>query len=549
MGKHPNTNGTNLEKSQEKCTKVVLECCENLLEDQTLLKTVNTKLKSSKNLSEVVSTVIETSQEIRQREKWEAAVKLLEQTINSCGEFKEDVSEETYNLLKIELLQELKDTFYWKGQLNKLEDVLDAISTIYKALGDSKNHFKTLLKKAELPFYKGDFSRSKTLLSEVLESVNKLPEEKKRKILPEVQRNLGMAYRGYGDYEYALKCFSKSYKGFQEIQDSEGMSMTLWGIAILHDIRGEWAKAIEKYELILTKYYTKDIPYQIKLYLALSEPLLSSGDYPKCEEILQKALTLTQKLSKPKKFEFNIQLQFAKLYLARKMLDEALKTVEKVRGSIEKISPSSELKILEIETEILIELDQEDVARQKLEAAFPDLTNAWDIATWYLLMGLVEKKDMNFRSAQEAYEQATAKAREIGHYKLALTCQLGYICLLTERAKLGDQRAYEKASNLINELENEAQAKSMPPMTLEMQLRRANLFAARKNYDQAYELLSAVEENARAMDLNRHLDEAQNTLDLLEQERHQLQEGMQKTRYTQILKYLQEARRIVEEGQ
>ena len=89
----------------------------------------------------------------------------------------------------------------------------------------------------------------------------------------------------------------------------------------------------------------------------------------------------------------------------------------------------------------------------------------------------------------------------------------------------------------------------MPAMMLEMQLLRANLYAVQRKYEQAYELLATVEENAKSMNLNKQLSEAQEIAGLLEQERSQLQEGIQKSYHFQVMKYLQDARRIIEEGQ
>ncbi|MFX1253255.1 MAG: tetratricopeptide repeat protein [Promethearchaeota archaeon] len=552
------------EKTHEDCFDEFLQRLRDSLEDQTLIDRFIEQLRSSKESqdpSEVISTAIQVSQEARQQQNWDLAANVLKEAVNCFLPGFDQLPTKKLNLLKLELLEELRDTCYWGGKLTKLKEILDSISAIYKSLGDSQAYFTTQLKKANLPFYKGDYAKSQALLSEVLEDVNKLPKDKKRKILPEVQRNLGMAYRGHGEYEEALEWFSRALKGFESIQDSKGQFQTLWGIAILHNLRSEWAKAIETYEQILTQYLVhldlkeEDYYYNhIELYLALSEPLLSNQDYLKCEESLQKALELAQKVPQPEKMEAGIQLQFAKLYLARKMLDAALDATQKARSSMKtshkNIKTSNfELKLLEIEIEILIESDKEDIARKKLEAIFPNLKSAWDLATWYLLMGLVEKKDMNLRSAQETFEQAIAKAQEIGHYQLGLTCQLMYISSLIERAKLGGQKAYDKAIDQIQEIENEVQAKSMPAMMLEMQLLRANLFAAQRKYEQAYELLTTVEENARSMNLNKQLVDAQQIASLLEQERSQLQEGIQKTYHSQVMKYLQDARRIIEEGQ
>ncbi|MFX1533889.1 MAG: tetratricopeptide repeat protein [Promethearchaeota archaeon] len=563
MEKHQNNN-TIAEKTHEDCFDEFLQRLGGILEDQALIDRFTEQLKSSKESqdpSEVISTVIQVSHEARQQQKWDLAVNLLKEALNCFLPGFDQLSTKKLNLLKLDLLEELRDTCYWGGKLTKLKKILDSISAIYKALGDSQAYFKTQLKKANLPTYKGHYAKSQSLLSEVLEEANKLPENEKREILPEVQRNLGISYRERGDYKEALEWFSKALKGFKDIQDSKGQLMTLWSVANLHNLRGEWAKAIEKYELVLSKYMALQDPkdehyyyYYIELYLALSKPLLSIHDYHKCEESLQKALELVQKVPKPEKAEVGIQLQFAKLYLARKMLEEALDAVQKVRSSLKRLqkhikTSSLELKLLEVEIEILIESDKEDIARKKLEAIFPNLNSAWDIATWYLLMGLVEKKDMNLRSAQEAFEQAIAKAGEIGHYQLGLTCQLMHISSLIARAKLGGQKAFDKALNQIEKVENEVQAKSMPAMVLEIQLLRASLFAVQRKYEQAYELLAKVEENARSMNLNKQLTEAQQIVGLLEQERSQLQEDIQKTYHNQVMKYLQDARRIIEEGQ
>ncbi|MFX0066970.1 MAG: tetratricopeptide repeat protein [Candidatus Hermodarchaeota archaeon] len=563
MEKHQN-NSTISEKTHEKCFNEFLKRLRDILEDQVLIDKFTEQLKSSKESqdpSEVISTVIQVSQEARQQQNWDLAANLLKEAVDCFLPGFDQLSAKKLSLLKLDLLEELKDTCYWGGKLTKLKEILDSISAIYKSLGDSQAYFATQLKKANLPHYKGDYAKSQALLSQVLEDSNKLPKDKKREILPEVHRNLGMAYRGHGDYEEALEWFSKALKGFEAIQDSQGQFQTLWGVAILHNLRGEWTKAIETYEQILTQYLIHKDPKEddyyynyIELYVAIAELLLSKHDYQKCEESLQKAHELAQEVPQPEKMEVSIQFQFAKLYLARKMLEDALDAIQKAWSGLKTLPKSVktsnfELKLLEVEIEILIESDKEDIARKKLEEIFPKLKSAWDLATWYLLMGLVEKKDMNLRSAQEAFEKAISKAQEIGHYRLGLTCQLMYISSLIERAKLGGQKAFDKAREQIEEIENEVQAKSMPAMMLEVQLLRANLFAVQKKYEQAYELLATVEENARSMNLNKQLVEAQQIAGTLEQERSQLQEGIQKSYHLQVMKYLQDARRIIEEGQ
>ncbi|MFX1536630.1 MAG: tetratricopeptide repeat protein, partial [Promethearchaeota archaeon] len=465
---------------------------------------------------------------------------------------------------KIALLNELKDSFYHKGQLDKVEEILDELSAAYENLGNLKEIIQIEVKKANILLLKGQYAKSYDVLCEVLKHTDNLSEEERHDVVPEIQRSLGVSYRGYGDYEKAFEWFSKAMIGFKGIQNDEGVTMTLWGLARLHELRGEWDKSIETYNLILRECLTskdKKDPDERKkllmcyfdLYLDLSVPLFSSGNYDKAEEVLQKGLEIAQELPEKENAEIFVYVNFSKLYRAKKMFNEALEAIEKAYSrwnrKKEKLTYINEMNLLELETEILIEINRQEEARKKLEAVFPSLKNEWDIATWYLVMGLVEKKDMNLRSAEKAFEKAIIKAKAINHYKLTLTCQLTHISLLIEKAKLGDQKALEQAKSQVEVLENEVTTKSMPAMTLELKILRAKLLTIQKYFNHAYQLLFDVKKEAANLNLNRQLNNAQNTLYILEQEQAQLKIGIQRSDNLQILKYLEEVRRIAGEGQ
>ncbi|MFX0061200.1 MAG: tetratricopeptide repeat protein [Candidatus Hermodarchaeota archaeon] len=565
MEKPRDINANNLEKFRIQCLDEFVQLLKSTIKEQMLLNELIEKVKISKeikDLSDVVSTVIQASQKAREQENCPIAIDLLEKAINCLlPSFNSGLSSKDIVLLRIDLLKELSESFYCKGNLDKVVDVENELCTIYETINDFKRYIESKIKIGTLFLFKGQYTRSNDILYEALSLTDNLSEEEKQIILPELHRSLAISYRGYGDYKNALELFLSALNAFQHIKNSEGLLMTLWGIARLYNLRGEWEKSVEKYNFIFKKYLSPKSPknkekllsHHLDLYLDLSEPLILSGEYEKAEEVLHKASDMVQRHPKIQNAGYRLHLQFTKLYISKKMFNEALDTIHKAqsswRTSKEECCDISEMQLLELETEILIKLDEQDKARKKLEVIFPNLKNEWDIATWYLLLGNIEKKDLNLGSAQQAFEKAIAKAKEISHFQLILTCQIVYISLLIERARLGDQKAFEEATNQIEEIQTEVQTKSMPAMILETRILRANLFAAQKNHEIAYQILSEVEESARTMNLNRQRIVAQEILDSLEKDQFQFKEGVQRLNDFQVLKYLQDARRIVREGQ
>ncbi|MFX1253666.1 MAG: tetratricopeptide repeat protein [Promethearchaeota archaeon] len=567
QGQRMNINDS--EKIRKECLGNFLESLENILEDQILLTEITEKIQSikeSKDLSEAIFTVIQASQKGRKQEKWTMAIKILVETL-SCllPGLETNFPLKDLTLLKIALLNELRDSFYHKGRLDKVGEILDELSAAYESIEDLKGKIQIEVKKANILLLKGEYTRSSDVLCEVLEHTDKISEEERRDVVPEIQRSLGVSYRGYGDYKKALEWFSKAMIGFKEIENDKGVAMTLWGLARLHELRGEWNKSIETYNLILREIpASKDIKDSEKknellmtyfdLYLDLFVPLFSSGDYDKAEEVLQKALKIAQELPDAESAETFVYINYSKLYSAKKRFFEALDAIKNAYSRWNKKKEKlnayiNEMMLLELETQILIEMDRQDEARKKLEAVFPKLKNEWDIATWYLVMGLVEKKDLNLFSAGNAVEKAITKAKSINHYKLTLTCQLMLTTLLIEKAKLGDQKALKQAKNQIEALEIEVTTKSMPAMTLELKILKAKLLIIQKYFNHAFQLLFNVKKEAANLNLNRQLNNAQNALYLLEQEQAQLKLGIQRSDNLQILKYLEEVRRIAGEGQ
>lgn len=550
-----------LDKIRVRCLENFPQILGNIPKDQTL---INNLIKDIKDLPGTISAIIQVVFKARKQNNWVIAIDFLEDVIKH---FKPVFEAEKFlkdSTLQTKLLFELYESFYYRGQLNKAEEIVDVISKIFESLSDFKGYIESQYNKIVLQLLKGRHSQANKLLNEILNYSSKLSEEEKSTFLPKIYRSLAVEYRDYGDYGKALEWFSKAMTGFQAIKSDIGVSNTLWGLARLHRLRGEWAKAIETYKLILkdysSLYATKKAGLKLfKLYIDLAESYYHNNELPKAEKTLKNALNIAQKEPTLHNAAILAHLHLAKCYTEKKMFDEALKTVhnadslwneakEKV-DKFEVIELVCQMCILELETEILIELDEQDEAKEKLEAAFSYLKNEWDIANWYLLIGHIEKKNLNLRSAQESIKQALVKIKEIGHYRLSLVYELEYCSLLKEKARLGDQKALEQAKNQIEELENEVQTKFMPAMVLELKILRTELLTIQKEYDQVYQLLSEVEDEARMLNLNKQLVKAQEHLIHLEKEQFALREGLKKSNYFQILKYLQDARRIAGRGQ
>ncbi|MFX1538666.1 MAG: tetratricopeptide repeat protein, partial [Promethearchaeota archaeon] len=344
MEKPRDINANNLEKIRVECLDEFIQLLENTIEEQMLLNDLIKKVKISKetkDLSDVVFTVIQASQTAREQENCPIAIDLLEKAI-SCllSSFNSDSSSKDIVLLRIDLLRELSESFYCKGNLDKVVDVENELCTIYETVNDFKRYIESKIKIGTLFLFKGQYTRSNDILYEALSLTENLSEEEKQAILPELHRSLAISYRDYGDYKNALEWFLRASNGFQRIKNSEGLSKTLWGIARLYNLRGEWEKSVEKYNFIFKKYLSPKSPqnkekllsHHFDLYLDLSEPLILSGEYEKAEEVLHKASDIVQKHPKIQKAGYLLHLQFTKLYISKKMFNEALDTIHKARS-------------------------------------------------------------------------------------------------------------------------------------------------------------------------------------------------------------------------
>ncbi|MFX0092127.1 MAG: tetratricopeptide repeat protein, partial [Candidatus Hodarchaeota archaeon] len=402
---------------------------------------------------------------------------------------------------------------------------------------------------------RGDFSQAADIFRNTLNYAEELPSEEKKKYIPELKRSLAIVYRMQGEYNTALAWFSEAMAGFQTIQDELGIFKVLLGVARIHSLRGEWNKATNTYNQVIESYsYRKPDQWLLATYSELVDSLLAAGDYSKAKEMLDKVNDLLEEVDlvteKDENIHLSFQIQFIRFYQNEKNFELALKEIQKVWdqfNALEEKEIDLELNILKTEIEILLDLDRCDDARKKLEALFPNLKSDWMKATYWQLMGILEQREMNLGSAKSALERAIVKSKEIGHYQLLVRSRILYATLLVDQAKLGSQSAFQKADDYLKEIETEMKDQQMTPRVLDCQILRATLASLQKDYDSAYQLLSDVGETAKENNLYQQQSRAQNQLDLLEQEQGQLKEATRKVDTLSVFRYLDDARRLVDE--
>ncbi|MFX0063030.1 MAG: tetratricopeptide repeat protein [Candidatus Hermodarchaeota archaeon] len=526
-----------------------------LAEEQPWVDEINEAVKKD-DLSGVVSAIREASQVARQAQEYDQAIGMLEKT--NIELLQAEKEEEPYQKLKLKLdvLKDLQTNLQKKGKLDKAIKNLDTQLDIYKQLDDHKEYLKVQTEKGFLFIRKGEFSQAETVFRNALDYAENLPVDDKKTAVPELKRSIAVLHRMRGEYDKALSWFSEALSEFQAIQDEVYIVKTLLGIAKVHTLRGEWNSAIKNYEKIIAGYRDKkpDLWF-LMTYSELATTLTSSGHYSRAREMANKAKNLLEHIEvkdseHPDKLHLEIQWLFINIYKNENKLEEALNEVQKawtLFESSEEKDVDSELALLKLESEILLELNRCNEVREKLQSIFPNIKTDWMKATYWQLSGILEHREMNLGSAKNAFEQAIAKSREIGHYQLQLQSQMMYATLLIDQAKLGDQQAFQAADEYLRDIEVEINTKKIVPQILDCQILRASLASLRKDYNIAYKALSEVEMIAREHNLYRQRVRAQDLMNLIEQEQDQLKSGARNLDTLSVFRYLEDARRIVDE--
>jgi tetratricopeptide (TPR) repeat protein len=377
-------------------------------------------------------------------------------------------------------------------------------------------------------------------------------------LIAEVKRALAMVYRGQGAYEKALKWFKDSQELHEKANNEEGFYNALWGVGILHHLRGEWEPAIEIWKKLISvfenraqegKLTVKERTYlYAKLYYEYSLTLELCGRLQEAEQKITEALTIVPFEEENSDFmRGKLHLYTSELYAQQNKIDEASKEIKKIRDinlrrEAQYLEPINELYIFKAELNVLLALNKADEAREKLQALLDSLKSNWDKALYYKLLGKIEKHDMNFGLAKKAFESSLEITREIG--ASTLSNELEYIELLVEMSKSGNQSAFKEAESLLIALEKEVTDKNLPALLLECKLLTGHLERVHANFDKAYQIYAEIIKEADTIRLFRQKSKALEGINIIEEHGQRLSAS---ARELSVYRYLDDARRILED--
>ncbi len=528
---------------------------------QKKIKEVGQELEENAIEGEAAKSVLialrKVGQNARKERSFDKAIEILENTGTKLLPALEiHLHDKDKKDMKFSLLEELQKAFFLKGKIDEAIQVIDTCC-IQPDYYESKEYIKSQIKKSHLLAQKGEFNQAIKILKDTLEYEKGLPEhEKKVTNSAEIKRTLGIAYRGQGAYQKAIKWFKESQEEFLKAEDEMGFHNALWGIGILRYLRGEWEKAINIWERLL-RFFEKqqDSPVEdkkpisvlrIKVLIDYSRTLQLCDKFQEAEEKLNQALRLVQQSDYENAdwYQAYLHLLFSELFFQQNEIEKAFQEITEVRrlNDLLEADPLHELKILKTEINILLALDKTEEARTKLVDQFDKLKSNWDQVTYYRLLGLIEKHDLNFGLAKNAFKSCLEKTKEIG--TSAFSDELLYIELLLEMSRTGNQKAFEEAESLLMELESKISDKKLPAFMLECNLLKAHLARIHSNYDKAYQMFSDIVREADSHRLFRQKDKALEGMNLIEHEGQQLRA----TKEMSVYRYLDDARRILEEN-
>ncbi|MFW9903731.1 MAG: tetratricopeptide repeat protein [Candidatus Thorarchaeota archaeon] len=519
---------------------------------------LNAKKLDEAGIKSILQSVKKTGVSAREKRDFDEAIEIFESIDKRLlPAIAIHLPEKTSREIRTSLREELSKAFLMKGKIDEAIEVIDSccIDPGY----ESKDYIKSQINKSFILAKKDEFNQAVEILQKTLEYEKSLPNsERKLEQSAEIKRALAIAYRGQGAYTEAIKWFKEAQKGFREINDQIGYHDTLWGMGILRYLTGEWEKAIKIWKTLLRFFEAQpDTPIKgrkpafflrINIFTEYARTLQLSGNFKEAERIMKKALTLAQK----SEYEYsdwsriNIQLLFSDLYYQQQEYEkasEAIVKARKINGEIRSQEKEGydELRILKSEINVLLALNQAEVARNKLLDQKNNLNSNWEYANYYRLLGLIEKYEMNYGLAKQAFHASLEKTMEMG--ASALTDEFMYVELLVEMSKTGNQQTFTEAKSLLKKLEIECKEKKLTAFILECNLLKANLARIHSNYDKAYQLYSEVIRDADIYHLYRQKAKALEKLGLIEQEGQQLSS----TRELSVYRYLEDARRILEE--
>ncbi|MFX0182695.1 MAG: tetratricopeptide repeat protein [Candidatus Hodarchaeota archaeon] len=522
--------------------------------EKELKESLNEIEKHKHGLQLVIQAANKAGKKARNEERFDTAIEIFQELDRTLlPAISNVISQETQKELKFSLSKELEKTFFKKGELAKAIKVID--SRDKEKCCTHEEYIESQIEKTYMLIQRGEFNKALSGLKDVLAESK---QSENIVLIAEVKRVLGMVYRGQGAYEEALKWFKEAQELHKKVNNKEGFYNALWGVGILHHLRGEWAPAIEIWKKLLSvfekkaregKLTIKERTYlYAKLYHEYSLTLELCGRLQEAEQKIAEALTIVpfededsdQMLGK-------LHLYASELYSQQNKIDEASKEIKKVRNinlrrKAQNLDPISEIYILKAEIYVLLALNKANEAREKLKSQFDSLKSNWDKALYFRLLGKIEKHDMNFGLARKALKSSLEITKEIG--ASTLSNELEYIELLVEMSKSGNQSVFKEAKSLLTTLEREVKDKKLPAPLLECKLLRGHLERVHANFDTAYQIYVEIIKEADSLRLFRQKSKALEGINAIEEHGQRLSTS---TKELSVYRYLDDARRILED--
>ncbi|MFX0184953.1 MAG: tetratricopeptide repeat protein [Candidatus Hodarchaeota archaeon] len=550
----------NLEGLNEALTKIEL-----LFPDKSWRKELESHIEKELNedlieleekqqgLHKLILAASKAGEEARNEGRFDIAIDMLQDLDRTLLPAITDIlPEKLLKELKFLLSKELQKTYFKKGKLAEAIKVIDSRDRMDCCTYEE--YIESQIDKAHLLIQKGEFNQALIILKNALKEKTL---SNNVKLTAEVKRTLGMVYRGQGAYEEALKWFKESQDLHKKANNEEGYYNALWGVGILHHLRGEWEPAIEIWKKLISIFETKDQEGKLtakehnylfaKLYLDYSLSLELCGRYQKAEHMITKAMTILPSGEKSDFIRGKLHLYASELYWEQNKIEEASKEVKKVRNinlrrKARNLEPISELFILKAEIKVLLALDKADEAREKLQDQFDSLKSNWDKTQYYRLLSKIERHEMNFGLAKKSLNSSLEITREIG--ASPLSDELEYIELLIEMSKSGNQIALKEAELLLATLEKKVAENNLPALLLECKLLKGHLKRIHANFDKAYQIYAEIIKDADNLRLFRQKSKALEGINAIEDHGQRLSAS---TRELSVYRYLDDARRILED--
>lgn len=520
-------------------------------------------------LKKILTTLKEFGIDAVKNKSYDKAIEILQYTDEKLLPLIKNqgvLTENDQKIVKNAILKELETALLQKGKIGAVINVID--TQCGDPLCTTHDYFNAQIKKSHLLSQKGEFNHAIEVLEEAQCKFNSLPlSDRKPKESAEIKRAFGITYRNKGSFDEALKWFNESIEDYKNIQDENGFHEALWGIGILHHLRGEWEEAITIWKGIKSYYEEKkpsDEHYKIKkfykFYFDYTRTLQLSGNFEEAELMLNKSLSYIDenKLSTSTYVRAKVFLAFAELYYLQNKIDKAQKAILKVREintalknhgneinpdiEILKYDMIPEVDILRIEIQILCSQANTEKAREKLHKQLEFCTSNWEKVHYCRLLSTIEKHEMNYGEAKKALISSIEIMKEIG--ACTISDELLYNELLIEMSRIGNKRAYEEASRNLSRLEAEIKEKRLPALNLERKIQKGHLAVVGSSYEEAFRIFTEIVQEADTSRLYRQKTKAIEAIDLIETKGIQLSDS---SREKSVFRYLDDARRILGE--